>query len=96
LKITLYDRESGREFLVSQVVESHGHNPWTGQPLSREYNALLGDGLVDVETAGTALVGALDRITGMAAELRIEPETILGPLRERLERVNATPTGSAA
>ena len=96
MKITLYDRESGREFLVSQVVESHGHNPWTGQALSREYNALLGDGLVDVETAGTALVGALDRITGMAAELRIEPETILGPLRERLDRVNADSTGAAA
>ena len=96
MKITLYDRESGREFLVSQVVESHGHNPWTGQPLSREYTALLGDGLVDVETAGTALAGALDRITGMAAELRIEAETILGPLRERLERVNATSKGSAA
>ena len=96
MKITLYDRESGREFLVSQVVESHGHNPWTGQPLSREYTALLGEGLVDVEMAGTALAGALDRITGMAAELRIEPETILGPLRERLERVNAKPTDSAA
>ena len=96
MKITLYDRESGREFLVSQVVESHGHNPWTGQPLSREYTALLGEGLVDVEMAGTALAGALDRITGMAAELHIEAETILGPLRERLERVNATSKGSAA
>jgi hypothetical protein len=94
VKITLHDPEGGREFLVAQVIESHGHNPWTGQPLTREYNAVLAEGLVAVEIAGSALEGALDRITGMAPELRIEPETILGPIRERLDRLNAAAKGA--
>ena len=96
MKITLYDPSSGREFLVAQVVESHGHNPWTGQPLSREYNAVLAEGLVAIEIAGSAMESALDRISGMAPDLRIEPETILAPLRERLDRLNAAAKGPAA
>ena len=96
MKITLYDPASGREFLVAQVIESHGHNPWTGQPLTREYNAVLAEGLVALEIAGSAMEAALDRITGMAPELRIEPETILAPLRERLDRLNAATSDPAA
>lgn len=91
MKITLYDRESGREFLVRQVVDSHGHNPWTGRPLSNEYTAILGEGLEAVEIAGTALQDALDRIIGMAPDLMIESESLIGPLRERVDRLNAGP-----
>jgi hypothetical protein len=89
VKITLYDRESGREFLVRQVVDSHGHNPWTGRPLSNEYTAVLAEGLEALEIAGTALQVALDRIIGMAPELMIESDSLLGPLHERLDRLNA-------
>src|SRR5262249_29688743 len=89
VKITLYDRESGREFLVRQVVDSHGHNRWTGRPLSNEYTAILAEGLEAVEIAGSALQDALDRIIGMAPDLMIEPDTLIGPLRERVERLNA-------
>src|SRR5262249_51988608 len=90
----LYDRESGREFLVRQVADSHGHNPWTGRPLSNEYTAVLAEGLEALEIAGTALQGALDRIIGMAPELMIESESLLGPLRERLARLNGGATGT--
>jgi hypothetical protein len=96
VKITLYDRESGREFLVRQVVDSHGHNPWTGRPLSNEYTAVLAEGLEAVEIAGTALQDALDRIIGMAPEMTIEAETLMGPIRERLERLNAGGGGGAS
>jgi hypothetical protein len=94
VKITLYDGESGREFLVSQVIDAHGHNPWTGAPLSNEYTAVLAEGLEAVEIAGTALESALDRIIGMAPDLRIEPETLVGPIRDRLDRVNGLARGS--
>jgi hypothetical protein len=96
VKITLYDRESGREFLVSQVIEAHGHNPWTGAPLSNEYTAVLAEGLQAVEIAGSALEEALDRIIGMAPHLRIEPETIVSPLQDRVDRVNGMAKGSVA
>lgn len=89
MKITLYDRESGREFLVRQVVDSHGHNPWTGRPLSNEYTAILAEGLEAVEIAGSALQDALDRIIGMAPDLMIETDSLIGPLRERVDRLNA-------
>ncbi len=95
MKITLYDPKGGREFLVAQVIEAHGHNPWTGEPLTREYNAVLAEGLSAVEIAGTALESALDRITGMAPAMLIEPDTILAPLRERLDRLNAATEGAA-
>ncbi len=96
MKITLQDRETGREFLVSQVVDSHGHNPWTGRPLSNEYTAVLAEGLEAAEIAGSALEGALDRLIGMAPDMVVEPETVLGPLRERLERLNAAAEGTKA
>ena len=94
MKITLYDRESGREFLVRQVIDSHGHNPWTGRPLSNEYTAVLAEGLQAVEIAGTALEQALDRIIGMAPEMLLEQDTVLGSLRERLDRLNAAAQGT--
>ena len=94
MKITLRDRESGREFLVGQVIDSHGHNPWTGQPLSKEYTAVLAEGLSAVEIAGTALEDALDRIIGMAPELELEADTVLAPIRERLDRLNAAAQGT--
>jgi hypothetical protein len=94
VKITLYDGDSGREFLVRQVVDSHGHNPWTGRPLSNEYTAVLAEGLEAIEIAGTALEGALDRIIGMAPDLTIEPDSLLGPIRERMERLNAEASGT--
>jgi hypothetical protein len=94
VKITLYDQETGREFLVSQVIESHGHNPWTGRPLSNEYTAVLAEGLEAVEIAGSALESALDRIIGMAPDLRVEADTILAPVRERLDRVNGVTQGT--
>jgi hypothetical protein len=94
VKITLYDRESGREFLVRQVIDSHGHNPWTGRPLSNEYTAVLAEGLQAVEIAGTALEQALDRIIGMAPEMLLEQDTVLGSLRERLDRLNAAAQGT--
>jgi hypothetical protein len=96
VKITLYDRASGREFLVRQVIDAHGHNPWTGAPLSNEYTAVLAEGLEAVEIAGTALEAALDRIMGMSPDLRIEPETLLGPVRDRLARVNGLAQGSVS
>jgi hypothetical protein len=94
VKITLHDPATGREFLVQQVIEAHGHNPWTGEPLTREYTAVLADGLAEIEIAGSALEEVLDRITGMAPELRIDPASILEPLRERLDRLNAAKEGS--
>ena len=96
MKITLYDPATGREFLVAQVIESHGHNPWTGAPLSNEYTAVLAEGLEALEIAGTALEEALDRIIGMSPDLRIEPETLLGPVRERLDRVNGVAQGTVS
>ena len=94
MKIILYDASSGREMLVQQVVESRGHSPWTGRPLSNQYTPVLVDALASAEAAGAALVRELDKIQGTSPGLTIDEESILGPIRQKLQELNAAGVAS--
>jgi hypothetical protein len=77
----------GREFLAQQVIESHGHCPWCGQPFNRDYTAALTQSLQQAEVAGNVLQDALEQIAGLELAMELDDETILGPLRTALRTV---------
>jgi PHP family Zn ribbon phosphoesterase len=74
----------GREFLVTQVIEAHGHCPWCGQPFNRDYTASLAQALQQAEVAGNRLQDALQQIGGMELAMELDDETILEPIRTEL------------
>jgi hypothetical protein len=74
----------GREFLAQQVIESHGHCPWCGQPFNRDYTANLAQALQQAEVAGNRLQDALQQIAGMELAMELDDETILEPIRTEL------------
>ena len=96
MKITVVHGECGREVLVQQILASQGHCPWDGRPFSRDYTAVLAEALGAAEIAGAALENALDRVAGMAPNLTIVEDTVLGSLRAQLDRVAAERKASPA
>jgi len=88
LKITFVHTECGREVLVHQLLESQGHCPWDGKPISRDYTAVLASALEAAEAAGSALEGALERMAGLGGRMRLDEESMLGVLRAEVDRVN--------
>lgn len=74
----------GREFLAQQVIESHGHCPWCGQPFNRDYTATLAQALREAEVAGNRLQDALQQIAGMELAMELDDETVVGPIRDEL------------
>jgi hypothetical protein len=96
VKITVFHPECGREVMVQQILASQGHCPWDGKPFSAHYNAVLTEALGAAEVAGAALENALDRIAGMDPNLTIEEDTLLGPIRAQVDRLNADRKGTRA
>ena len=96
MKITVFHPECGREVLVQQILASQGHCPWDGKPFNRHYTAVLAESLAAAEIAGSALVNALDRITSMEPDLTITDGSLLGPIREQLDRLDAAAVRKAA
>jgi len=88
LKIKFVHTECGREILVHQLLESQGHCPWDGKPISRDYTAVLASALQAAESAGGALEGALERMAGLGGQMRLDEESIFGELRAGVDRVN--------
>ena len=74
----------GREFLASQVVESHGHCPWCGKAFNKDYTAVLATALREADSAGESFQAALEQIAGMELAMEIDEESVLGPLRDAL------------
>ena len=96
MKIKLVHTECGRDVLVHQLLESQGHCPWDGKPISRDYTAVLATSLEAAEAAGSALEAALDRIAGLGGKMRLDEDSLLGALRERIDRVNRAGEGVPA
>lgn len=88
MKIKLVHMECGREILVHQLLESQGHCPWDGEPISRDYTAVLASSLEAAEAAGDALEVALERMAGLGGQMRLDEESLLGVLRTQFDRVN--------
>ena len=74
----------GREFLAQQVIESHGHCPWCGQPFNRDYTANLAQALQEAEVSGNRLQDALQQIAALELAMELDDETILEPIRTEL------------
>jgi hypothetical protein len=87
VKIKGIDRRNGREFLAEQVIASGGTSPWDGQPFSSDYAATLVNALRDAEEAGTQLEEALEQIADVAPEFSLDRESVIGPLRVHLDRL---------
>jgi chromosome segregation ATPase len=77
-----------RTLLLDQLIEGpvmDGKCPWCGVLLAPDYTHLLLDAARRAEQAGFALVSALKVLRGSWARLRLNAETILGPIREQLD-----------
>jgi hypothetical protein len=85
----------GREFFVQQVLDSHGHCPWDGQPLSPEYTAVLAETLRLAEDAGGTLENALEKIAGMKPALVLDEDSVLAEIERRLDEIRRSETPRA-
>lgn len=83
----------GREFLVDQVLENGGECPWDGKPFQADYAAVLVEGLRDAVNAGSTLENALEKIADLAPEFVLDIDSVLGRIREHLERLERTHGG---
>lgn len=87
MKIKGTCRRCGREFLVEQVLNNGGECPWDGKPFQPDYAVVLVDALRDAEQAGSALEDALGKAADLEPDFVIDPDSVLGTLREHLERL---------
>ena len=88
MKIRATCKRDGRDFMVEQVIASGGECPWDGEPFNADYAATLVDALVRAEAAGTELEMALQVVADLHPEFRILLDSVIGPLREHLERLD--------
>ena len=73
-----------REFLAEQVIAAHGHCPWCGNAITRDYTAVLVNSLRQAEAAGAALQDALEEISELDLHMTIDEESVLEPLTTAL------------
>jgi hypothetical protein len=77
-----------RELLLEQLLEGpapSGRCPWCGEVLAPQNTPVLLDAVRRAEAAGRALESALATLRGGWARLRIDPASVLQPLRAVLE-----------
>ena len=90
MKIRATCKRDGRDFMVEQAIASGGGCPWDGEPFNADYAATLVGALERAESAGTELEMALQVIADLHPEFRIHLDTVVGPLREHLERLDTS------
>jgi hypothetical protein len=81
-------KRDGREFFTDQVIAAGGECPWDGEPFNADYAATLVDALRDAEAAGAALEEALLKVADLNPEFTLSVESVVGPLREQLSRLD--------
>jgi hypothetical protein len=91
VKIKVMHTECGREVLVHQILESQGHCPWDGKPLSAQYTAVLAEALAAAEIAGGALVHALERATMTGDGMTVQQDSVIAPVLAAMESPNRAP-----
>ena len=96
MKIKVVHGACGREVLVHQILESQGHCPWDGKPFNKDYTGVLAGALEAAERYGGALEAALERIAETGGDMTIDENSLLGPLRAQLERLNRAGEGVRA
>jgi hypothetical protein len=93
VKIKGTSTRTGREFLVEQVIASGGDDPWDGKSLQPDYAATLVEALREAQDAGNRLEEALERIADLRPHFVFGKESILGPLRESMDRMEDVRVG---
>lgn len=93
MKIKGTCRRCGREFLVEEAVANGGRCPWDGKPFQPDYAVVLVDALRDAEAAGNTLENALEKVADLEPEFVLEADTVIGQMREHLERLERTHGG---
>ena len=93
MKIKATSRRTGREFLVDQAIGSGGDDPWDGKPLQPDYAATLVEALREAEEAGHRLEEALERIADLQPHFVFQKESVLGPLRAHMDRLEDVKVG---
>ncbi|MGZ8651099.1 MAG: hypothetical protein ACXWX5_02855 [Actinomycetota bacterium] len=88
MKIRATCKRDGRDFMVEQLIATGGECPWDGEPFNADYAATLVSALQRAEAAGTELETALQVIADLRPEFRVHLDTVIEPLRERLERLD--------
>ena len=88
MKIRATCKRDGRDFMVEQVVAAGGECPWDGEPFNADYAATLVEALIRAEAAGSALESALQTIADLHPEFRVHGDTVIGPLRTAIERLD--------
>jgi hypothetical protein len=93
VKIKAMSRRTGREFLVEQAIASGGDDPWDGRPLQPDYAATLVEALKEAEVAGNRLEEALERVADLEPHFVFLKESVLGPLRASMDRLEDVRVG---
>lgn len=93
MKIKATSRRTGREFLVEQAIASGGDDPWDGRPLQPDYAATLVEALKEAEVAGNRLEEALERVADLEPHFVFLKESVLGPLRASMDRLEDVRVG---
>ena len=96
MKIKVVHGACGREVLVHQILETQGHCPWDGKPFNKDYTAVLASALEAAERYGGHLEAALERIAETGGDMTIDENSLLGPLRSQLDRLNRAGEGVRA
>jgi hypothetical protein len=91
VKIKMVHRFCGREVLVQQVLDNQGHCPWDGRPFNKDYTAVLAEAFETAEAAGGVLENALEKIVGMEPDVTLAEESLVGPIRDHIRRLNQGP-----
>lgn len=87
MKIKGTCKRDGREFMVDQVIESGGTCPWDGEPFENDYAVVLVDSLRDAQEQASRLVESLEKIAALRPDLRLVSESLVGPIRAQLVRL---------
>ena len=93
MKIKGSSTRTGREFLIDQVIDAGGDDPWDGRPLQPDYAATLVEALKAAEMAGQQLEEALERVADLEPAFVFQKESILGPLRDSMDRLENVRVG---
>jgi hypothetical protein len=88
VKIKGTDKRNGRDFLVEQVIAGGGVSPWDGRPFSSDYAVTLVNALRTAEETGAKLEEALEQIADIRPDFTLDVDSIVGPLRASIERLN--------
>lgn len=88
MKIKGTCKRDGRGFMIEQVIGAGGSCPWDGEPFNADYAVTLVDALRDAEAAGSALEAALMKIADLNPEFTLAVDSVVGPLRDQLSRLD--------